>query len=345
MPRKTATAEQLIGLPATHAVLAQVGAWAFAELDMSVSLMDGKTWFPIHKLSDVIPFEFTHNVERERWAYNDRLIAQARRNTFPVFGKHAGFHDLFVPLANPGGPPGMIVAGPFQLGRPSHSDIAVRWRNLSGRHAGGSDPEFLHYASVTLGMVTFDRSELRAFVKLVSGLAALLQGDHDPVRQSREVDAMRERLQSVRFAERMWAATHEFVDERTTRHWLTAARNRELMLMGMKRRPQHALVGLTVSRKGDPDPLDTLIRRDAFVRACVALARKRGGVMCGRVGDYGVTLLLDHVGSALSTRAELMELATQARALALRFGFGLHVGIAPSSTTQPFIPHAYQAAL
>jgi AraC-like DNA-binding protein len=333
-----------IGLPGTHAVLAQVATWTFSEVGVSAALMDGETWFPLYKVADVIPFEFALGVERRRWTYNDRSIARARREKGPVLGRHAGFHDFFVPVRNNAGPSGMIITGPFSLTRPNASEILARWRSISGRQGRSTDPEFLLYAGMTLATATFEGQELHCFERLLSCLAGLLQGDPNPARLGDEANALRERLRDVRFVERMWQAAHELVDERTTRQWMTAAKDREFWLMGLKKLPQYAVVGLSVSRNRDADPLENLIQRDAFARACVAHFRKRGGVLCGRVGDYGVALLLDDAGSPHRVQHKLTELGNQARSLARKFGFELHVGLGPT-TDRNFLPHRYQGAL
>jgi len=56
---------------------------------------------------------------------------------------------------------------------------------------------------------------------------------------------------------------------------------------------------------------DSLLRRDAFQRACVTLACKRGDLLVGRVGNHGVTLLAHHAGNAVPHRTSLIDVAGQ----------------------------------
>jgi AraC-like DNA-binding protein len=91
------------------------------------------------------------------------------------------------------------------------------------------------------------------------------------------------------------------------------------------------------------DPLDALLRRAAFQRACVGLARRCGHLVCGQVGDRGFTLLPDSAASGESARAELTDLARQAAEVGRRFRLALHAGIAPSGGGS--LPLSYRAAL
>ena len=53
---------------------------------------------------------------------------------------------------------------------------------------------------------------------------------------------------------------------------------------------QDDAVGLFVNTKRDSDPVDELIRRDAFQRACVALGHAKHAAS-GKIGGHGVTFL------------------------------------------------------
>jgi AraC-like DNA-binding protein len=90
--------------------------------------------------------------------------------------------------------------------------------------------------------------------------------------------------------------------------------------------------------------MDGLLARHAFQRACVELCKKRGGVVCGRVGDHGIALLVDDAASGQRLRSKLVEIGDRAAALAKRHGLRLHVGIsAPDDDGS--LPLRHQAAL
>ena len=118
----------------------------------------------------------------------------------------------------------------------------------------------------------------------------------------------------------------------------------DLRLLGVKRLPEHALVGLIVSWEADADPIEDLLRRNAFLRACAAFARNKGGAVCGRIGDHGVVVLVDEPSTGSRMRGKVMDLSERLGALGRRFGVRLHWGV--SATGQPSIlPRRYQAAL
>jgi AraC-like DNA-binding protein len=107
----------------------------------------------------------------------------------------------------------------------------------------------------------------------------------------------------------------------------------------------HVLVGLSVSRAPDPDPVEEAIRRDGLQRAAVELGRVTGDTITGRVGDHGIVFLSGSPGSAQKKRQKIRELAERASAIAKkRFDLVLSFGASSWSPAGPL--HAsYQAAL
>ena len=156
-----------------------------------------------------------------------------------------------------------------------------------------------------------------------------------------QAEAMRVKLDEARFPEEMWETSRNLVDERTSRNWGTHS-HAKMSALGIEHVPQHVVVGLLLGRSGGPDPVDDLVRRDAFQRACVALARKTGGVLCGRIGDHGMFFLVDHQGKG--ARSKLTDLAARASAIARRFGLDLHAGMSQATDSGP-LPARYHSAL
>jgi AraC-like DNA-binding protein len=122
----------------------------------------------------------------------------------------------------------------------------------------------------------------------------------------------------------MWEAARAMVDERTARGWVSNDRTQELVRLGVSKTPQHVIVGLLLGRRDELDPIDDVLRRDAFQRACVELAKKRGGLVCGRIGGHGVALLVEDPARG---RMRLRDVADRAADIAKRFGLRLHSGI------------------
>ena len=126
--------------------------------------------------------------------------------------------------------------------------------------------------------------------------------------------------------------------------WSTRDAADSLSGLGLERVPRHVVVGLLSSRPNEQDPVDALIRRDTFQRACVALARQQGGMVAGKVGDHGVLFLVDHVASEARTRGKLTDLVTRVAHSAKRVGLRLHAG-ASSSADAGGLAARYRAAL
>ena len=104
------------------------------------------------------------------------------------------------------------------------------------------------------------------------------------------------------------------------------------------------MVGLVRERRKDRDPIDAVVARDAFQRASVELARKRGRVMCGKHGAHGVVFLIDDPGAGARQKARATAFAERVAELARRFDLVLHTGLALSDKPS-LLPRQYQRAL
>jgi AraC-like DNA-binding protein len=321
-----------------------VATSAFEELGISASLYAGGVWRAIHLVPNVSAFEIECGGEVERWAYNDRCLARARATKRPLRSAHEGFYDLFVPVTGPAATDAVLVAGPFAIGRSTSADVVERWHRLSHTRADLADHAFSRYLSETLSTLTLEGREVAAFERVVACCALLLGGAGDPEKLAGEAEALKVGLLRARATERMWEAVRSMVDERTTRVWATPLKRDPLSGFGMERAPEHALVGLLRGRAEELDPIDETLRLRAFQRDAAELARKRGNVVCGQVGDRGVALLTAFPGTGPRARAALTDLAARAGERARRFGFRLHAGLAPAAPPQS-LASRYVAAL
>lgn len=301
----------------------------FQELEIGVSAFFGGAWRALYLSPNVMTtIETEQGVNPLRYRYNLRCLARVQATRRVVHGEHGGFHDLFVPVIKEAAVHAIVVAGPFATARPTGAEILDRWFAITGAHGRITDPAFSRYLAATLDTLTLEGSLVHAFQRLLSCLARLVSGQGNTSRLATEAEALHGKLLEARVPDRMWEAAQSMVDERTAHTWLTGLRRDPLALLGMRRPPKNALVGLLLGRQQDSDPVDRALRRAAFQRACVGLARSRGHVVSGRVGDRGVTLLPDDSETAGRAQANLVDLATRASALARRFELKLHVGIA-----------------
>jgi AraC-like DNA-binding protein len=328
-----------------HPLLAPVVAGFFDTLGIAVTLLDARSWYPIHETRNIVSFELEHGVENPRIGYNDRSMKEVLRRRSAVIGKYAGFSDLFVPVTRNKQVCAILVAGPFGTAPPTSGEILDRWRGLTARHGHLSDPEFASYVSTTLATVVFEGRRLRTFKSLMASFAELVSGEGNAERSMSRAERARKDLAEVTFVPRMWEAARTLVDPRTGRILASEQREPQLRALGIARVPEHALVGLIAGDKDESDPVETLLRRDAFQRACVRLARAEGDVACGRVGDHGVTFLLPPERSETRTRALLTRIGERAALLARQtFHLRLHLGFGPV-TRVGALPARHQAAL
>ncbi|HEV8246301.1 MAG TPA: AraC family transcriptional regulator, partial [Polyangiaceae bacterium] len=332
-------------LPAWDTLLTLLTAHAFDQLRVAISFWNTKKyWHPIHTPPGAMEFEIEHGVEARRWPYNERCFAEVLRSGKLVVGEHAGFYDLFVPVRDRGGIKGLLVAGPMSRARPTAAELRERWYWLTGSQGRLSDPGFSQYLSTTLATLTLEGSLFETFERLLGCFADLIGGNGAALSLAAEADALRIKLLEARSAETMWDAVGSMVNERTTRSWAAPDQARTLVGLGLKRAPAHAIVGLLVSAASDPDPVDDVLRRHEFQRACTRLARKVGGIVCGQVGDQGIALLTDDSGPTTRIRGRLTEIAQRASASARRLGFKLHVGVSQAKGEES-LPARYLAAM
>jgi AraC-like DNA-binding protein len=101
---------------------------------------------------------------------------------------------------------------------------------------------------------------------------------------------------------------------------------------------------LTVDRRSGSDRIDEAVRRDAFRRATVELARTFGDVIAGPVGEHGIVLLSAFRGAAKKKALRLRALAERVSVLGRRFGLSLHFGADVGTAASP-VSRSYQTAL
>jgi len=150
-------------------------------------------------------------------------------------------------------------------------------------------------------------------------------------------------LAEVRLAKRMWRAVHAMVDPHTARVMASPSQTDQLAELSLKAVPEQALVTLIANRDESVDPVDDLVKRDAFQRSCVELARSRGNIACGRIGDHGVAFLVPQASDA-RLKARFSDIAERASRLARQLRFKVHVGTS-SGARGASLPVNYQAAL
>jgi AraC-like DNA-binding protein len=323
---KRPRAEGSAGSPPVQVLVTSLMTTTFQDLDTGISIWTPGMWRAIHGVRGVVDVGVEQGAARARHVYNVRCLGEAQRTRRMVRGELFGFRDLFVPIVEGQRVSAILVAGPLMTARPTVGHVSESWYEMTQSQGRLSDPAFSRFLSETVSTLTLEGSLLGLLERMMTCFALLLAGQGATLAE--EAEGIRLKLWQARFPERMWEAARAMVDDRTTHVWETPLRRDPLALVGMKRAPQHAMVGLLSAPSEGVDSVDAVLRRAAFQRASTLLASKQGNTVSGRVGDHGITLLVDHTGGAPRTRSALVDIVTRACALARRFGFELHVGIA-----------------
>ncbi len=326
-----------------HSALALCVPYWFERLGIAVTLVGPRGWHALHTMPNAIAFEHEHGLEVARWEYNERSMAKVARSHKSLITRHAGFSDLFTPVTVAGQVKQLLVTGPFLRASVQPFDLVERWQALTGRYAHVADSEFVRYASIALDTLVVDDARLGVLQRMMESIADLITGRGDPVKLAPELERMVDGLADLRFATRMWRAAHAMVDPHTTRAMASPSQSDQLAELSLERVPEQALVTLIVNRDESVDAVEDLVKRDAFQRGCVDLARARGNTACGRIGDHGVAFLVPQASES-RVKAQFAEIAERAARLARQLRFKLHAGTS-SGARGASLPANYQAAL
>lgn len=330
-----------------HALLAPLIAHVFEVLRISATIWEhGIEWLAIHAEPDVLGhIEMEHGLGTERARYNQRCFKKVLRERKAVRGEHAGHFDLFVPIVSSGEVVGIVVTGPFQIARPTSTDILERWRSLSGHQGHPADPVFASYLSATLSTLVLEGDDIRTFERLLGCFAGLLSGQGRADEIANQATVLWGRLEKARFVDRTWESVQELVDERSSRGALSLFNDTTLRYLGLPRTADTALVGLSVSSTPSRDLVDEAVRGDAFQRRAVELAQQAGDTIAGKVGDHGVVFLSGASGRARSKTLKVLDLVERASSAARKeFGLSLYFGASVAREAIP-LSRTYQEAL
>jgi len=329
-------------LPELPGLLAPVLAHLFAELGVGAVLcVEKRWWHPIYEMPDLTRIEFDLGVAAQRWTYNDRYLERASSQRRVLIGELNGYYDLFIPVWDARGNQGVLVTGPIAKTRPTGGDIQRRWHQLTGTHGHLGDSTFARYVTASLGTLTLEGAQFATFQRLMSCFAAVFVASSPSPALVAEIETKRQALLSSRIPERMWEGARRLADEMPSSVPLDYG---DLAKLGARKIPEHVIVGVLTGPLTEPDPVDEMVRRDTFLRACANWCRTRGNMVSGKVGDSGVVFFVHEPGSATRARSALSDLAARAATMARRFRLKLQCGISMAHRFDGR-PARYRAAL
>jgi AraC-like DNA-binding protein len=324
-----------------RALAARVPYW-FQRIGVALTMVDPRGWHALHAHANTLDFETEYGVEPERWTYNGRLANEVAERRRLLVGEHAGFCDLFVPLLEGDQVRQLLIAGPFLTERPSAARLVEQWNGLTKRYAHPSDPGFARYAAITLDTLVLTSKNLELFERYMEKIAALFCGAEPDPALIAELEEATNTLAEARHADRMWSAVETMLHPSTARLWASPARAEQRAELGLGRPLSTAMVGLFAARSGQGDPVEEMLQRDACQRAFVEFCMKRGGMLSGKLGDYGASILMPNERSSTRMRSRFVEVANMLRGLARELGLSLHLGT--SGRRAESLPDAYSAA-
>jgi AraC-like DNA-binding protein len=327
-----------------HALVVPMAIEAFRRLGIAAYIHDqADHWFRLNSEPSVARHEIEHS-RLERFSYNRRFLAAARRERKLIRAELGGQTDFFVPIVARGECVAILISGPVELHAPSGEEIEERWRALTGRKAHPADGAFASYLSIVLGTAVLDGDRLALFERLLQQVAALLAGEGDADARINAIERVRAKLDSLRAVERSFKAVASMVDERQERLWSAHPLAYTLGELGLSRVPNHVLVALTAEGSGT-NPVAEAVQHHAFQRHSAELAQSMRDVIAGQVGDHGAVFLMVTPRSAAEQRRLTSGLIDRVSAEARRrFGYSLRFGSSPVMPSLP-LSRSYFSAL
>ncbi|HEV8245306.1 MAG TPA: helix-turn-helix domain-containing protein [Polyangiaceae bacterium] len=329
-----------------HSLLAPLTTYVFSRLRVAAAVWEhGHEWWPLHTETSLSTFEAQHGRDQQRLAYNTRQFALVQKKKQLVRGEHGGYSDFFAPIVVQGKVVAVLVTGPFANAPPKSADILESWRSLTGRQGHPADPEFASYLSAVFDVLVLEGSRMQALQSVLECVTRLMAGTGLADELTNQVEVSSRELEQARSSEHSWETVRIMLDERSSLRWSRTGYSHHLHLQGFSHGVDHVLVGLAVSDRPGSDPVDEAVRRHAFQRAAVELARSVGDALSGQVGDHGVVFLSGSNGGQHKKRQKVRDLAERATSLAKKsFGLALHFGLSPAASTAP-LSRSYQTAL
>jgi AraC-like DNA-binding protein len=272
-----------------QSVLITVGCAVFEQLRIPASIWIDGEWIAINNERSIVTTEDEHGVFSGRVAYNRRCLTEARRTRATVIGHYAGCTDLFVPVVADHKIRAFIVTGPYFSSAPTAESILKRWEEMTSRPGVVTDPEFARYLDQVLSTLVLDTKQAAEFQKTVERLARWIAGESPTSNVRSQARILASRVVGPRRVEYVWSAVEGMLDAQVSRFWKASFVHRgELRLPRM---PERVAVGLFGSKRPDSDPIRERVARSTLQRSCVELALEQGGIISGRVGEHGITLL------------------------------------------------------
>jgi AraC-like DNA-binding protein len=302
-PMPTSAAVQADTLFVLHNALS-----TFIRIPCSYSTLDPAVpWRVLFESAEhtIHEYQNAYGNHPRRVSYNARNLRRAVRTKRPVLASLLGFWDVYVPLVDGGRARGCLVAGVFLRKPPSAADITRHWRALTGKNPRPTDPTFRTFARALIRTTVLDDAKLDAYKELLSIGGLAIRGGATAASGGR-IQA----LIDAHFAKMPWAFMGKAADYLDpVKSWYYAAGNLppwDETELGISRAP-NAVVAVHVACAGTE--LESVLRLDAFQRACASFCRRLPETTCAALEDVGVFLMHHVPATGPRARTILLTLA------------------------------------
>jgi hypothetical protein len=295
-------------------------------------------------------FEAKARRTAERAEYNRRQLARLKKQPGLLLSEFHGYSDLFAPILHEGRPEAALVVGPFLTEAPRLETLARHYKELTGRGAPPSHPDFVEYCRIAVETPLLEAEALAALREVMEALAAFLGGQLS----SHKLHQICERHQRGAFSRSLPYRAWNFVAVR--RHRLSWGHAFHSVLtpwdkaeLGLGRAPRLALaVHLGDSGHAKRGEAELLLRDAELQRECFRLAAEIPDTLGGRLDSSGAVLVTSLPESlpTVKARLRLRDMAEALRSrLATRFGGSVHVGVGGLDHGPEDLPAAFREAV
>ena len=327
-----------------------VPAWAMVLTGKEIGWRD---------LSLVLPplapyhFEIALGKEADRDAYHQKMLRKVIESGKPAVGSLYGFEDLFIPIGKSDKGGAVLYIGQFARRLPDWEQLALQWKQMSGREAVAADKDFDAYLSVALKIPVLPEKALDGLIEFGGLFAAHIRGEssREALAQGAGRAALEPRLDRLRkkyftpyLPHPVWAYQAIGFEAQRPVPWYPGKELSPWMKeeLGLSRVPTTVLAVLPIHA----DYARGRVINRALSRAAWAWCRRRGEIICEPMLEEGLAFLVPALPGTQG-RLKLRETAEAVREF-IRKEFSLRVVIGvgrPVPEGERLYPSYRQASL
>lgn len=291
----------------------------------------------------LLDLEKKHGQIARRKKFFEDCIGKALESGRPFYGEYLGFGDWFVPIRRGSRFRDLLQSGNFAFREANAQSLALSWKELTGRKAVSTDPEYHEFVRVALEIPVLEGHALGAYRQSLEMLAEIFTGPYEPLKARHFFQQLLRKSFSKLFPHSCFL---DWVCGRPTfpfaLPWVREIGHYQWIKeeIGINRIPTTVIVMAPRRVSSQPvDPVEEMLTAYRLRRKAFQAGQSVPETVGGRLGDYGA-LFVTSVDPKWSRRRHRLYLEKIARELQKflekNMGIPMSVGVggtAPSGSS------------